>query len=137
VRTKSITKQNTTNMKKDTSKWFRIFLGIFLIVYALNQFLHFLPTSYGDMPEEARDFLDSIIMYLPMLYVFEIITGLFLVFNKWSAFVQIVIFPLSVAFLIFTFANKDVSETWPALVVAGINVALLVNDREKYKVLFD
>ena len=124
-------------MKTTISKWSRIFLGLFLIVYALNQFLHFLPSGYTEMPEEARDFLDAVVMYLPLLYMLEIITGLFLIFDKWSAFILVVLFPLSVSFLIFTFANQDLSETWPALLVAGLNITLLTLGREKYKPLFD
>ena len=80
--------------------------------------------------------LDAVVAYLPLLYVFEIIPGLFLVFNKWTAFILIVIFPLSISILFFAFANQDLSETWPAIVVAAINVILLVNEREKYKPLF-
>jgi hypothetical protein len=123
-------------MKGDLSKWGRIFLGIFLIIYAFNQFLHFLPTSYGQMPEDARNFLDAVVMYLPILYIFEIIIGLFLIFNKWTAFILIVLFPLSVSFLIFMFANGELAITWPALVVATLNVILIVNNRERYKTLF-
>jgi len=124
-------------METNISKWLRIFLGLFLIVYALNQFLHFIPTGYTEMPEEARDFLDAVVIYLPLLYFFEIITGLFLIFNKWTSFILIVLFPLSVSFLIFTFANQDLSETWPALFVAALNIFLLFQSREKYKPLFD
>jgi hypothetical protein len=108
-----------------------------MILYALNQFLHLVPTGYDDMPEDAKNFIDSVVVYLPYLYIFEIVIGLFLIFNKWSAFIQVVIFPLSVSFLIFTFANQDISETWPALIVAAINIFLIYTDREKYRPLFD
>ena len=111
-------------MNGNTSKWMRIVLGLFLIVYALNQFLHFLPTSYGQMPEKAMNFIDAVVMYLPLLYVFEIIIGLLLVFNIWSGLIYIVLFPLSVSFMFFMFTNGDLNETWPALFVAGLNVAL-------------
>jgi hypothetical protein len=124
-------------MKTNVSKGLRIFLGLFLIIYALNQFLHFLPTGYSEMPENARNFLDAVVMYLPLLYAFEIVTGLFLIFNKWAAFILIVLFPLSVSFLIFSFANQDLSETWPALIVAALNVVLLIDSRQKYMPLFE
>ena len=124
-------------MKENTSKWLRILLGVFLIIYALNQFLHFLPAGYGKMPDDARKFIDAVAIYLPYLYIFEIIVGLFLVFNKWTAFILIVLFPLSVSFMIFNFANQDVSETWTAIVVAALNIILIINDREKYKLLFE
>lgn len=118
-------------------KWARIYLGLFLIIYALNQFFHFIPSTYGDMPETAREFIDSAVIYLPYLYVLEIIIGLFLIFNKWSAFIYIVLFPLTIAFLIFTFTNKDFADMWPALMVAMLNVYLLFSAKEKYKPLFN
>jgi len=125
-------------MKNESiAKWLRIALGAFLIVYALNQFLHFLPTSYGQMPASARDFIDAVVMYLPFLYVFEIIIGLLLIIDKWTSLILIVLFPLSVSFVIFLFANKDVGETWPALFVALANILLIVNRKEKYSPLFD
>lgn len=74
-------------------EWLRVFLGVFLIVYALNKFFHFFPSSYGQMPKEAEEFLDSTLIFLPFLFIFEIIIGLFLVFNKWPAAIYIVLFP--------------------------------------------
>lgn len=118
-------------------KFLRISLGVFLIAYALNKFLHIVPSSYGTMQPIAQDFLDSVAIYLPVLYIFEIIIGLFLIFNKWKTFIYIVLFPLSVAFLMFSFINNDLSEMWPALLVAAINIILLFSRKEKYKVLFD
>ena len=122
--------------KTNTSKWLRTILGLFLIVYALNQFLHFLPTSYGTMPENTRDFIDSVAVYLPYLYIFEIVIGLFLIINKWSSFIIIVLFPLTISFLIFNLSNNDIIKIWPALIVAILNIILLINNKDKYKSLF-
>lgn len=115
----------------------RIFLGVFLIGYALNQFFHFLPTGYGAMPELAQRFIDSVVLYLPFLYAFEILIGIFLIFNKWSAFLLIVLFPLTIAFLFFTYVNGDITEMWSALVVAILNIVLVYFYRERYLPLFD
>ena len=100
-------------------------------------FLHFLPAGYGKMPDSARAFIDAAVNYLPFLYALEIIIGLFLLFNKWTSLILIVLFPLTVSFLIFNFANWDISEFWSALVVAFLNVYLLLARREKYVGLFD
>ena len=99
-------------MKPDSniSTWARVILGLFLIIYALNQFLHFLPTSYGIMPENTREFIDAVVIYLPYLYIFEIVIGLLLVLNKWTSFIIIVLFPLSISFLIFNFSNNDFNK---------------------------
>ena len=119
-----------------TYKWLRIFLGIFLILYALNKFLNFIPTSYGQMPKDAQYFLDATVVFLPYLYVFEIIIGLLFIFGKWSAFLYIVLFPLTISFLIFSFSNKDLNDMWPALIVAILNFILLFGEKDKYKPLF-
>jgi len=123
-------------MNSNAFKWARIVLGLFLIIYALNQFLHFLPTSYGQMPEDSKYFIDAIAIYLPYLYIFEILIGLLLVVNKWTPFIVIVLFPLTVAFLIFNMTNNDISKFWPAIVVAFLNMILLMNNSKKYKPLF-
>lgn len=125
-------------MKANTSyyKWLRVFLGIFLILYALNKFFNFIPLSYGQMPKDAQYFLNSVVIYLPYLYIFEIIIGSFFIFGKWSAFLFIVLFPLTVSFLIFSFSNNDVNDMWPALIVAVLNFILLYSERDKYKPLF-
>lgn len=123
-------------MKSNVIQWARIVLGLFLIVYALNQFFHFLPTSYGQMPEESRYFIDAVAIYLPYLYIFEIIIGLLLVMNKWTPFIVIVLFPLTVAFLIFNMTNNDINKFWPSIVVAILNIILLISNSKKYKPLF-
>jgi len=111
----------------------RILLGLFLIGYALNKFFHFIPMSYGQMPEQARDFLDATVIYLPYLYAFEILVGLLLILNKWSALIYIVLFPLSIAFLMFSFTNQDIGDMWPAILVAALNIILMFSVKEKYK----
>lgn len=118
-----------------SAQWFRVILGLFLILYALNKFFHFIPTSYGKMPEDTKDFLDSTVMFLPYLYILEIILGFLLIFNKWSALLYIVLLPLSVSFLIFSFTNNDLNNMWPALIVALFNIILLFSAKEKYKPL--
>lgn len=124
-------------MKSSPAAWGRIALGAFLILYALNQFLHFYPLGYGRMPDDARQFIDSIVTHLPWLYILEAVIGTLLIVNRWTPAILIVLFPLSVSFLIFMYANQDMAEAWPALVVALLNFYLLVAYREKYMPLFE
>ncbi|UKM64887.1 hypothetical protein GSB9_01445 [Flavobacteriaceae bacterium GSB9] len=120
-----------------TSNWLRIILGLFLIIYALNQFIHFIPFTYGDMPENTRDFIDAVAHYLPFLYLFEILIGVLLIINKWTPFIIIVLFPLTISFLVFNLSNNDLIKIWPAVVVAILNVLLLLRFKEKYQPLFN
>jgi uncharacterized membrane protein YphA (DoxX/SURF4 family) len=117
-------------------KVLRIFLGVFLILYALNKFFHIIPTGYGEMNENTQDFIDGVAVYLPYLYIFEIIIGLLLISNIWTPFLLIVLFPLSVVFVIFVLANGDFVELWPAFIVAALNVILLIAHKDKYQPLF-
>lgn len=125
------------NMNSKLRMILRTALGLFLILYALNKFLHIVPEGFGEMNENARDFIDGVAVYLPFLYIFEIIIALFLLLNKWTAFILIVLFPLSLSFLIFSFSNGDIVELIPAIIVALLNIILLVGHKEKYKYLFE
>ena len=109
---------------------------MFLILYGLNQFFNFLPTSYGKMPENTQAFLDAIVAYLPAVYILEIIIGLFLLFNKWVGFILIVLFPLSISFLIFNLSHSDFNFLWTAILVAGLNIILMILEKDKFKPLF-
>jgi hypothetical protein len=115
----------------------RIALGLFLILYALNKFFQFVPTSYGEMPDEAQAFLDSVVAYLPALYIFELLIGLLLLTNTWTNFIYVVLFPLSFSFMMFSTINQDLGDLWPALLVFILNVILIYSKREVYKPLFN
>jgi hypothetical protein len=117
------------------SKWVSIVLGVFLIVYALNQFFHFFPMSYGKMPEFTREFLDATLAYLPALYIFEILLGLLFIFRKWVPFLVIVLAPLSISFMIFNISNGG-WNILSAIFVALLNLLLIYFHREKYYPLF-
>ncbi len=134
-------------MNAKLTNWLNIFLGLFLIMYAINQFLHVIPTSYGDMPEFTQSYLDAIAPFLPALYVFEIIIGLLLVMNRWRPFILILLVPLTINFLIFNFTNLVVDfagdniadnpgRIWPAALVTVLNVILLYQYQDKYKPFF-
>ena len=124
-----------------------IVLGLFLIFYAANQFLHILPTSYGDMPEFTQSYLDATAPFLPALYVFEIIIGLMLVINRWRPFILLVLAPLTINFLIFNITNlildystnaltENLGRIWPAALVAILNIILIFHYQDRYKPLF-
>lgn len=117
-------------------KVLRTILGLFLILYSLNKFFHFVPASFGEMPDHTMDFLDAVAAYLPALYIFEIIIGLFLIFNKWTPFILITLFPLTISFLIFSISNGSLVKAWPAIFVGLINVILIIRRKEHYKPLF-
>lgn len=112
-----------------------IVLGAYLILYAVNQFLHFMPSGYGKMPDFTRDYLDAMLPFLPALYIFEIILGIAFISNKWVPFLIIVLAPLSVNFLIFNLANGGWNIISAAF-VAVLNLVLIYQYWDRYKPLF-
>ncbi len=110
-------------------------LGAFLVLYGANMFLHIVPTGYGDMEDFTREFLDSVLPFLPFLYIFEILLGIVLIWGKWVPFLMILLAPLSVNFLMFNFLNGGWNII-PAIIVAMLNLVLLYQYKEKYKPLF-
>lgn len=133
-------------MNTKSTKVLSIILGLFLIVYAVNQFVHVFPTSYGNMPEFTQSYLDAIAPFLPALYIFEVIIGLLLVFNVWNPLLLIILAPLTVNFLIFNVTNlvvdiavgsasAKIGIIWPAALVAILNIILILQYRNKYKPL--
>ena len=134
-------------MNTKSTKVLSIILGLFLIVYAANQFIHVFPTSYGNMPEFTESYLDGIAPFLPALYIFEIIMGLLLVFNIWNPLLLIILAPLTINFLIFNVTNLivDIADSssastkigtvWPAALVAILNIILIIQYRNKYRPL--
>ncbi|MDF1572845.1 MAG: hypothetical protein P1P82_14650 [Bacteroidales bacterium] len=118
-----------------TTRIISIVLGAFLVLYAANQFLHFLPSGYGKMPDFTRDYLDAMLPFLPALYIFEIILGLAFITNKWVPFLVIILAPLSVNFLIFNLANGG-WNILSAAFVALLNLVLIYQYRDRYKPLF-
>ena len=119
------------------TKWERLILGIFLFVYGLNQFVHFIPLESESNTSEARIFLDAVRVYLPYLYVFEMLIGVLLVLDRWTSFVLVVLFPLSISFLIFNFTNQNMTNSVPALIVSSLNIYLMISRKEIYAPLFD
>lgn len=118
-----------------TTRIISIVLGTFLIIYAANQFLHFLPSGYGKMPDFTKDYLDAVLPFLPALYIFEIILGIAFITNKWIPFLVIVLAPLSVNFLIFNLANGGWNIISAAF-VSILNILLIYQYRERYRPLF-
>jgi putative oxidoreductase len=128
---------NINKMKNNSfSSIISIVLGAFLIVYALNQFFHFFPMSYGNMPDFTRDLIDATIPFLPALYVFEILLGLMLIWNKWVPLIAIVLAPLSISFVIFNVSNGG-WNILSAAFVAVLNLWLLYAHRQKYLPLLE
>lgn len=114
----------------------RITLGILLVVFGSNKFLHFIP-----MPPptgSAADFMNSLgaTGYIfPVVGILEVLIGAMLLLKKWGAFALILLAPISINILLFHLF-LDIPGLGAALVVALLNGILIYKHWKQYTPLF-
>lgn len=115
----------------------RILLGIILVVFGSNKFLHFIP-----MPPpvgSAGDFINTLGAsgyIFPMLGVVEVCIGAMLLCKQWVPFGIILLAPISVNILLYhiCFSVPGLSI---ALLILALNVILIYKHWPLYKPLFN
>lgn len=76
----------------------RIMLGLIYVVFGLNFFFQFLPMKPPPMSKEAMAFSSGLFgagYFFPFLKALEIISGIFLLVNRYTAFFVLFIFPVT------------------------------------------
>lgn len=114
----------------------RIVLGILLIVFGSNKFLHFIPLP--PPTGSAADFMNSLgaTGYIfPIVGILEVIVGAMLLFKKWIAFALILLAPISINILLFHLF-LDIPGVSAALLVAILNGILIYKHWKQYLPLF-
>ncbi|WP_298221416.1 DoxX family membrane protein [Flavobacterium sp.] len=114
----------------------RIVLGILLIVFGSNKFLHFIPLP--PPTGSAADFMNSLgaTGYIfPFVGMLEVIIGAMLLFKKWVAFALILLAPISINILLFHLF-LDIPGVGAALIVAILNAILIYKHWKQYLPLF-
>lgn len=113
-------------------------LGIILVVFGSNKFLHFIPLPAA--AGSAGDFMDSLVAtgyIFPVLGVLEVFIGMMLLLKKWVAFVLLLLAPISINILLFHLF-MDIPGMGIALVVVIFNGTLIYKHyRQQYKPLFN
>lgn len=122
-------------MKESVVKIIRALLALILIIFGLNKFLNFMPLP--PMPEAAQAFMGALIEtgYLMVIVaIVEIIAGIFLLINRYSAFMLILIFPILVNALLFHLF-LDLKGIGGALLTISLTIFLMVKAFDTYKIL--
>ncbi|MCE2777780.1 MAG: DoxX family membrane protein [Algoriphagus sp.] len=122
-------------MKERLVKIIRVLLALILIIFGLNKFLNFIPLP--PMPEAAQAFMGALIEtgYLMVIVaIVEIIAGIFLLINRYSAFMLILIFPILLNALLFHLF-LDLKGIGGALLTISLTIFLMVKAFDSYKIL--
>ena len=114
----------------------RIVLGMMLVVFGSNKFLHFIPLP--PPTGSAAGFMNSLgaTGYIfPVVGVLEVFIGGMLLLKKWIAFVLILLAPIAINILLFHLF-LDIPGVSAALLVAILNGILIYKHWKQYLPLF-
>jgi putative oxidoreductase len=81
----------------------RTLLGLIFLVFGLNFFLHFIAMA-SPPPGKAGAFEGGLFgsgYFFPFMKVIEIVSGLFLIINRYTAFFLLLLFPVTVNIFLF------------------------------------
>ncbi|KAG1657647.1 Kyphoscoliosis peptidase [Nymphon striatum] len=110
----------------------RIILGLYVIVFGLDKFIHFI--DFGESAEAFGNYMvileNAKVMYLAG--VIEIIAGLALIFNKYGALMALLLMSVSINAFMAHAAFMPESIAGAAVLVL-LNLAVLFGYKEKYK----
>jgi len=123
-------------MNLNAEKVTRSLLALILIVFGLNKFLNFMPLP--PMPEPAESFMGALMdtgYIMVIVAALEVISGIFLMINKYSALILVIVFPVLLnAFLFHLFL--DFKGIGGALLALSLTVFLMYKSFNTYKALW-
>lgn len=110
----------------------RILLGLFVLVFGLNKFFHFIPM--GEMGEAAGNYFGALTATktLTVVAIVEIVAGLALIFNKYGALLALILMSISVCAVLFH-ATLEPASIGGAIVLLVLNIVVLFGYKDKYK----
>ena len=114
----------------------RVILGLMLLVFGANKFLHFIPMEAPT--GSAGEFMNSLGRtgyFFPIVGILEVIIGVMLLLKKWVAFALILLAPISINILLFHLF-LDIPGLSFALLIVVINSILIFKHWQQYKPLF-
>ena len=110
----------------------RILLGLFVLVFGLNKFFHFMPM--GEMSADAGAYFSALInaKAMDLVAIVEIVAGIALIFNKYGALLALILMSVSVNAVLFH-ATLEPGSIPGALVLLVLNIAVLFGYKDKFK----
>lgn len=110
----------------------RILLGLFVLVFGLNKFLHFIPME--EMSADAGAYFGALVntKTLTLVAIVEIVAGVALIFNKFGALLTLILMSISVNAVLFH-ATLEPASIAGALVLLVLNILVLYGYKDKYK----
>jgi putative oxidoreductase len=116
----------------------RVLLGLIFVVFGLNFFFHFIPMAQPAMSKEASAFSGGLWgsgYFFQYMKVIEILSGLFLLVNRYTAFFLLVLLPISLNIFLFHAILAPAGVPVGAAVIV-LNLFLCIAYIKYYKSVF-
>ncbi|UJH66535.1 DoxX family membrane protein [Allomuricauda sp. SCSIO 65647] len=112
----------------------RILLGLFVLVFGLDKFFHFVPMDQSAMSEAAMGYMGGLAAAktIYLVAIVEILAGLALLFNKYGALMALILMSVSVNAVLFH-ATLEPATIPGSLILIVLNVLVLFGYKAKYK----
>lgn len=120
-------------MKKKILFVISLLFGLVFINSGLNKFFQYMPMP-KDMPENMLRVMGAFMeigWLMPLVAVVEIIGGVLFIIPKYRALGAIMLFPITLGVLLTHSVNLQ-SGIPVALILMGINLWVIIENREKY-----
>lgn len=116
----------------------RILLGLFVLVFGLDKFLHFVPMDQSAMSEAAMGYMGGLANTKTdyLVGVVEVLAGLSFLFNKYGALMALILMSVSVNAVLFH-ATLEPATIPGALILIVLNIVMLIGYKDKYKDLLN
>ncbi len=114
----------------------RILLGLFVLVFGLNKFFHFIPME--EMSADAGAYFAALssAKVITLVAIVEIVAGIGLIFNKYGALLALILMSISVNALLFHLTLEPGSSAG-AIVLLVLNIAVMIGYKDQYKGLLN
>jgi hypothetical protein len=123
-------------MKDKVFLGIQVLVGLMLIVFGLNKFLHFIP-----MPpptEEMGAYMGALIQtgfLFPLIALIEIIVGFSLVINKFAALMVLIVMPVMINAILAHLFLDPAGIGASAFIVSAL-IIVIIRHKERYSSLF-
>ena len=110
----------------------RILLGLFVLIFGANKFLHFLPPP--ELGEAGTNYFIALSSahVITLVATVQVLTGLALIFDKFGALMALILMSVSVNAVLFH-ATLEPEGIGPALVLLLLNILVVVGYKDQYK----
>jgi uncharacterized membrane protein YphA (DoxX/SURF4 family) len=112
----------------------RILLGLFLLIFGLDKFLHFVPMDNSAMGEAAIGYMEGLANTKTdyLVGLIEVLAGLSFLFNKYGALMALILMSISINAVLFH-ATLEPATIPGSLILIVLNIIMLIGYKDKYK----